>query len=269
MKKLEAEKVTPLAPPIKWAGGKRWLAPEIAKLFHESGAKRLVEPFCGACSVALHIRPQRAVLNDINRHLMIFWWYLQTGEPLLDLGGNNAEDFARVRESFNAITFPIDKSQAQTVASMFYYLNRTSFNGLFRVNKDGKYNVPFGKYSKISYQFEWPEIVKAIQSWTFENGDYIGMKPKATDFVYADPPYDSTFTDFAAGGFNWSEQLELALWLSKLPGMVVASNAATPRIKNLYKDLGFTVKVIDAPRRISSDGNRENAKEIFAIKNKK
>jgi DNA adenine methylase len=87
------------------------------------------------------------------------------------------------------------------------------------------------------------------------------------DFIYADPPYDVEFTCYSAGGFNWEEQERAAQWLSKHKGPVILSNQATPRVVKLYKSLKFTVKFLDAPRRISCTGDRTPAQEVIAIRN--
>lgn len=263
LKEVQVEKAATIHPPIKWAGGKRWLAPEIEKLYRESKKKRIVEPFCGGCAVSLHIQPKEALLNDINKPLITFWNYISRGGKLLSVGGNDEAEYDRARDHFNN---ELNTYNNQEIASFFYYLNRTCFNGLYRTNLAGKFNVPFGKYSTITYNDSWPEIAAIAKKWKFVQGDFFTLSTRKDDFVYIDPPYDGGFTAFAAGGFNIGQQLELGLWASKQPGFVVVSNSATPRMKSLYKDLGFNVKIIDAPRRISSDGNRQNAKEILAIK---
>ena len=86
------------------------------------------------------------------------------------------------------------------------------------------------------------------------------------DFIYADPPYDVEFTQYYQNNFNWKDQERLAIWLSNHSGPLLASNQATPRILALYRDLGFTVYTLPAPRSISCDGNRKPATEMLACK---
>ena len=88
----------------------------------------------------------------------------------------------------------------------------------------------------------------------------------ADDFIYADPPYDVEFTQYAAGGFDWNDQVELAQWLARHPGPVVASNQATERIIRLYESLGFVLRFLTAPRLISCTGERRPAREILALR---
>ncbi|MGH8647361.1 MAG: DNA adenine methylase, partial [Gammaproteobacteria bacterium] len=87
------------------------------------------------------------------------------------------------------------------------------------------------------------------------------------DFVYADPPYDVEFRQYSKDGFGWEEQVETAEWLAKHPGPVVLSNQATKRIKRLYRELGYTLRFLEAPRRISCTGDRTPAPEVLAIRN--
>lgn len=253
----------PLRSPLKWAGGKRWLAPKVAEMFRESGATRIVEPFCGAASVSLHARPQYAWLNDANYNLIKFWRCVKDGEILDDVGGNDRDDYSRAREEYN-----VGGMHRRRMASLFYYLNRTCFNGLYRVNSDGDFNVPFGKHTTINYRSTFPEITEAMMDWEFTCQSFVWMDTEPTDFVYIDPPYDGGFTGFTEAGFTWDDQVTLATWAAKHPGTVVISNSATQRIQWLYLAMGFDVDVIDAPRSISCDGDRKKAKEVLAIKKK-
>jgi DNA adenine methylase len=97
-------------------------------------------------------------------------------------------------------------------------------------------------------------------------GDFASLSVEPGDFVYADPPYDVEFTQYSAEGFGWDDQVRLAHWLAALDVPVVASNQATDRILALYSDLGFKVETIQAPRRISCNGDRTPAREMVAYK---
>lgn len=175
---------------------------------------------------------------------------------------NTAECYYANRARFNSG----EASYAES-AALFYYLNRTGFNGLCRFNSKGGFNVPFGKYKTINYRTSFPELTELFKGYTFACGDFQKLPLNTTDFIYADPPYDDGFTTYSAGGFTWDDQVRTAKWLVSHPGPVVASNKATPRIVELYTELGFELQYISAPRRISCDGNRDDAKEILATKN--
>src|SRR5215813_846130 len=203
-----AERET-LKPPLKWAGGKRWLVPELMRLWLSYRDRRYVEPFCGGLAGALGLLPAKAVLNDVNPHLINFYIQLKRGLKL-DIEMRNEERlFYRHRDRFNQL---IRGEQIETTeaAQLFYYLNRTCFNGLCRFNQRGEFNVPFGTYTNISYATDFYDYSPVFEQWTFTNRDIGAVKFQANDFIYADPPYDVEFTTYSAGGFSWSDQARTA-----------------------------------------------------------
>lgn len=254
----------PLDPPLKWAGGKRWQVPHIRPLWEAAHAPRLVEPFCGGLSVALGLQPERALLNDLNPHLMHFYHCLRAGQLGPVPTENEASAFYRHRARFNELATA--KAFTPEAAALFFYLNRTCFNGLCRFNSKGAFNVPFGKYKTINYSRPWDAYVEQFAHWQFTCGDFADVPLQAGDFVYADPPYDVEFTTYSAGGFKWADQVRAAGWLAAHDGPVILVNQSTPRIEELYASLGFTLTYLDAPRRISCTGDRSPAKEVFATK---
>ncbi|MDH5357937.1 MAG: Dam family site-specific DNA-(adenine-N6)-methyltransferase [Gammaproteobacteria bacterium] len=259
------QKITQLRPPLKWAGGKRWLIPELEKLWKKHAKSRLVEPFCGGLSVALGLRPQTALLNDVNQAVINFYQQIQQGLELDIALKNDEAVYYQHRETFNKLNR--DGNLGNTSAQLFYYLNRTGYNGLCRFNKSGGYNVPFGRYKKINYQQDFFSYQAELSNWDFTNKDFEQLDLKADDFIYADPPYDVPFRQYAQQGFGWDDQVRLAQWLCKHTGPVVLSNQATKKIKDLYRDLGFKLKYLEAPRRISCKGNeREPVKEVLALR---
>jgi DNA adenine methylase len=127
--------------------------------------------------------------------------------------------------------------------------------------------VPFGRYQTIAYDRDLLQFRSALADYTLTCSDFEAIALDDDDFIYADPPYDVEFTSYFAGGFSWDDQKRLAQWLAQHRGPVVASNQATPRILKLYRSLGFKTQVVPAPRRISCDGNRDDAKEMIAVRN--
>ncbi|WP_430009998.1 DNA adenine methylase [Methylophaga lonarensis] len=254
-----------LRPPLKWAGGKRWLVPRLQKLWLSSNQQRLVEPFCGGLSVALALKPEQALLNDINPALINFYQQLSKGLTIDLPMDNDVDCYYRYRQEFNEIN---QESQAAVrSAQLFYYLNRTGYNGLCRFNKSGGFNVPFGRYKSINYQTDFSAYQALLADWQFTNLDFQQLILQKGDFVYADPPYDVPFTQYARQGFSWDDQERLALWLSQHDGPVALSNQATDRIKKLYKQLGFKLKYVDAPRTISCKGSqRQTVREVLALR---
>jgi DNA adenine methylase len=254
-----------LKPPLKWAGGKRWLVPHLLPLWSKFKNRRYVEPFCGGLAAALGLTPASALLNDINPHLINFYQQLQRGFELTIDMRNDETLFYEHRDQFNQL---IRNNSIETpeAAQLFYYLNRTCFNGLCRFNQSGEFNVPFGTYNTITYAKDFYEYASIFRRWTFTNTDIAALALESRDFIYADPPYDVEFTTYSAGGFSWTDQERTAELLAKHRGPVVISNQATDRIVRLYKLLGFNVTYFDGPRRISCTGDRSAAKEVVATK---
>lgn len=256
----------PLPPPLKWAGGKRWQVPAIEPLWRPHASRRLVEPFCGGLAVALGLAPERALLNDVNPHLISFYQWLRTGLTITIALENDEALFYAHRARFNEL---LGAGQAGTAeaASLFYFLNRTGYNGLCRFNRSGEFNVPFGSYRRITYTRDFSPYRAVFAGWEFSSGDFGSIRLDPTDFVYADPPYDVEFTHYSRGGFSWDDQVRTATWLSQHPGPVVLVNQATPRMVDLYQGLGYRVGFLDAPRRISCTGDRRPAREVMATRN--
>ena len=124
--------------------------------------------------------------------------------------------------------------------------------------------MPFGRHKTINYLQDFQRYQSLLRRWTFSAGDLNSISLQPGDFVYADPPYDVEFTTYSAGGFSWEDQERTAEWLAQHEGPVVLSNQATERIVKLYKRLGFKLKYLDAPRRISCNGDRTAAREVLA-----
>lgn len=253
-----------IKPPLKWAGGKRWLVSYLKPIWETNSHRRYVEPFCGGLAVVLGLQPKQALLNDINPHLINFYRHVQNGLAMRIPMRNDEKLFYRHRERFNRLIRQ-RKAQSEEGAQLFYYLNRTCFNGLCRFNKSGDFNVPFGTYKSINYAADFHAYARILNRWEFGNKDVesLGLDPE--DFVYADPPYDVEFTTYSAGGFSWNDQVRTANLLGKHRGPVVISNQATPRIVELYESLGFELTYLDGPRRISCTGDRTAAREVLAV----
>ncbi len=256
-----------LRPPLKWAGGKRWLVPLLQKVFDPQRDGRLVEPFLGAAAVSLGLQPGEVLANDSNRHLINFFRQVQRGFVIsseLPLA-NNKLVYYEMRTKFNAL-IQAERALSPEGASLFYYLNRTGFNGLCRFNSKGFFNVPCGRYRTINYVRDFRPYQPLLSHWEIHSTDFASLALRENDFVYADPPYDVEFTKYDGVTFAWEDQVRLAEWLSEHPGPVVISNQATNRITKLYRSLGFKLRYIDGPRRIACNGNRKPAREVLAIR---
>jgi DNA adenine methylase len=254
-----------LRPPLKWAGGKRWLIPHLEPLWEPHRQRRLVEPFCGGLAVSLGLQPDDALLNDINSHLISFYRWLRRGFQIRVAMENDETLYYAHRAAFNRLVAH-GRGNGRRAAALFYYLNRTGYNGLCRFNSKGEFNVPFGRYKTIHYPRDFTPYRAVLSRWRFTTGSFDSLNLRPDDFVYADPPYDVEFTSYAKEGFTWADQVRLAEWLVRHPGPVVLSNQATPRIMKLYEDLGFTLRVLSAPRLINSTGDRTPAVEVLALR---
>lgn len=255
-----------LSPPLKWAGGKRWQLPHLRPLWAIHSDKRLVEPFCGGLAVALGLMPRRALLNDINPHVINFYRWLKRGLKTSMAMANAKPRYYAGRSRFNQILLD-ERAETAEAAALFYYLNRTGYNGLCRFNKSGRFNVPFGRYKRITYRRDFLAYADVFRDWNFTTVPFDALPLEPDDFIYADPPYDVEFTQYARGGFGWDEQVRTAEWLATHPGPVVLSNQATPRIRDLYRSLGYRLAFLNAPRRISCTGDRTPAVEVLAMRN--
>ncbi|KLP50526.1 DNA (cytosine-5-)-methyltransferase [Enterobacter roggenkampii] len=264
-------------PFLKWAGGKYSLLPELVRLIPEG--KRLVEPFVGGGSVFLNSdKHESFLLADVNADLINLYQMLEVDHirvcslaKILFERANSEEGYKELRDEFNN-----QRMGAPERAAAFLFLNRHCFNGLIRYNRDGFFNVGWGKYGAPYF----PEIeIKAFKlkshKCVFLNAGYRRTLALAGDgdVVYCDPPYEplpgtAGFTNFAAGGFSWADQISLAescVAAHQRGAKVLISNSTAPRVLELYQQHGFTLHHVDARRAISSKGStRETAKDIVA-----
>ena len=240
--------------------------PYLARLWEPHRARRLVEPLCGGLAVSLGLAPDRALISDLNPHTINFYDWLKRGLRISLAMRNDAACFYQHRTRFNQL---IGENQAngREAAGLFYYLNRTCYNGLCRFNSRGEFNVPFGRYKKIIYKTDFTAYALAFARWDFTCADFEKLSLEPGDFIYADPPYDVQFTHYSKENFGWDDQVRLAKRLAAHPGPVILSNQATDRIRKLYKALGYTVTILAAPRLISCNGNRTPAREVLAVRN--
>ncbi|EOZ8928457.1 Dam family site-specific DNA-(adenine-N6)-methyltransferase [Enterobacter cloacae] len=264
-------------PFLKWAGGKYSLLPELDRLI--PAGKRLVEPFVGGGSVFLNSEKHESfLLADVNADLINLYQMLEVDHirvcslaKILFERANSEVAYKELRDEFNN-----QRMDAPERAAAFLFLNRHCFNGLIRYNRDGFFNVGWGKYEAPYF----PEIeIKAFKQKShkcvFLNAGYRRTLALAGegDVVYCDPPYEplpgtAGFTNYAAGGFSWADQISLAescVAAHQRGAKVLISNSTAPRVLELYEQHGFILHHVDARRAISSKGStRETAKDIVA-----
>lgn len=252
-------------PILKWAGGKRRLASEIKALFpSDIEARAYHEPFFGGGAIYFNILPRAGSINDINKQLMNFYIIVRDKpQQLIDLANqyeHNEEIFYKLRDKYNQP----DLTDVE-YASLLLYLNKTAFNGLYRVNSKGKFNVPFGRYTNPTIV---PEDRIRLASKVLRNVDifnkdfeYVLDIANYGDVVYFDPPYQpinstANFTSYSSKGFSYEDQVrlrDLCIKLDKNGVYFVLSNSFSPESIELYEDApGFRTEVVQARRAISS-----------------
>ena len=250
--------------PLKWAGGKRWLIPKLQELFTPYRDRRLVEVFAGGAAISFGLRPARALLNDVNQHLVNFYHWLQRGltiDPAM-MRMDQAYYYEQ-RKRFNELIRTAGGATSKEAAMLFFYLNRCGYNGLYRVNRKGEFNVPCGRPSgKFNYPRDLSAFQRIAKPWQFTAGDFERVELKPDDFLYADPPFDTEFVQYVADGFSWADQQRLVKWLLRHPGPTVVSGQATRRILALYQTAGFTINTLEASRGINSDIAKRKDKAI-------
>lgn len=262
-----------LKPILKWVGGKRQLLGEIAPLV-PSSPSLYVEPFVGGAAVLLDRQPKKALISDFNEELINVYRVVRDDpKQLIELlEGHERENSSEHYYEVRALDRDVSFFQASSIerAARIIYLNKTCFNGLFRVNSQGQLNVPYGRYKHPNIVNE-PGIM-ALSTYLqgdidIRCGDYAAALenlPK-NSFVYLDPPYmpvsaTSAFTGYTEGGFDYDEQVRLRDECLKLKEQGISflqSNSDCLAIRELYE--GFTLKTIKAKRSINSKGDKRGA----------
>lgn len=262
-----------MKPILRWAGGKTRIIPEIVKLLpNDLDRRTYVEPFIGGAALLLHLQPKHAIINDYNSELInVYQTIRDEPDKLLDeliLCENTSDFFYRVR-ALDRDKERYSKLSSIERAARFIYLNKTCFNGLYRVNSKGEFNTSFANYKNPKIRDK--EAIQQLSSYlnnnqiSIYNIDYKRLLASLTDqvFIYLDPPYHETFTGYTKNGFDEQEQIVLREWcedLSRRGIKFLLSNSATPFIMDQYRH--FDITVIDAPRTIGPNSAR-TAKEVL------
>ncbi len=230
-------------PFLRWAGGKTWLIKHLDKLLPKDGFNRYFEPFLGGASIFLAINPQkRSYLSDLNEELIQTYSTLKESPEsiikVLEQFENKKEFYYKIRDE--QFKNPIEK------AARFIYLNQTSFNGIYRVNLKGKYNVPYGFRSKNFLENEkLIAVSKRLKNVTLSHGDFskIKMKIKEKDLVFLDPPYtvshnDNGFIKYNQKLFSLEDQERLSELIDHIKAQgayYILTNAAHKKIEEIFR----------------------------------
>lgn len=272
----DSEEALPVEPFLKWPGGKRSLLQQLTKSFpSQSEQSTYFEPFLGGGAVFFSLRPRHAVLSDINSDLI--------------------EVYQAVRDEVDAVICHLSKMKYDEItyykvrksnprsrakrAARFIYLNKSCFNGIYRVNSKGKFNVPFGKHGKNVLLCDENQLSSAsaalkdveIVCLDFEHSL---LRCRAGDFVYVDPPYTTAhknngFLEYNAKIFSWEDQERLARVVHRLANegvKVVISNADHPTIVEQYQALGnFSIKTISRQSTVAGSAKQRSTTTELVI----
>ncbi|MDD1684303.1 MAG: DNA adenine methylase [Methanoregula sp.] len=272
-----------ILPLLKWAGGKRQLRSELTCRLPDRW-DTYFEPFIGGGALLVELANLgllgRAVIGDKNPELVNLYRVVKQDPEKLTRAlsdvkfRNDEESFRQLKAEFNALIGtrkrPVDR------AALLVYLNKHSYNGLWRVNRKGHYNVPFGKYTRLSLPSHQSllKFSRMLEGVALMHADFerIVRMAKRGDLVYFDPPYHplsktARFTDYTSGGFSFEDQERLAGVFRKLSDRgvrLMLSNSSTPEIEELYQ--GFSIHTVQAKRFINCNGQkRSGATEIIVI----
>jgi DNA adenine methylase len=266
----------PASPFLKWVGGKGKLRHALSALLPKGAdLMRHVEPFVGGGALFFARAPERALLCDINADL-IHTYESVRDEPAQVIAqltrlsrGHGEEQYYQLRERYNARDH---KTRAER-AAQFIYLNKTCFNGLYRVNRSGAFNVPMGRYAKPNIADAETILAasRALQQAEIKHQGFEALLSdvRPGDFVYFDPPYEpvsrtANFTAYAQDGFSQDDQRRLRdvfRALDKRGAKLMLSNSDVPFIRDLYR--GFQLDEVLAPRAVSCDAaTRKDAREV-------
>ena len=256
-------------PFVKWVGGKRSIVNELMARIPKTYSS-YHELFLGGGALFFSLKPEKAYLSDINFYLIITYRAIRddVGRVISSLKvhkrNHGLEYYQKARIQLGKEQDPIK------VASLFIYINKTCYNGLYRVNKSGFFNVPMGKY-------EDPAIVDEdnlmacsafLQNTDIFQHSFTHVRPDKNQFYYLDPPYHQTYSGYDGTGFGDVEHTQLAQFcrtIDSKSGFFMLSNSDTPFVRELYK--GYNIEIVSASRFISCKGNDRNKKNELIIRN--
>ena len=279
----KAETIVRPKPIVKWVGGKKQLISDLVARIPKSFT-HYCEPFAGGAALCLYLQPKQAIINDANRELMNVYAVVKHQVEALISALKQHEHtqahFYKVRQADRAPDYYSRYSDVERAARLLF-LNKTCFNGLYRVNRQGEFNTPFGQHKN-------PDFVNAqglravshylnnntIQLYGVDATDILEVaETLPRTFFYLDPPYTpisqtSSFTGYTASGFSFSDQERLYQFCLRLHAeghFFLLSNSAHPAVMNLYRD--FNIEVVRAKRNINCQTDKRGSVNEVLIRN--
>lgn len=260
-----------ISPIVKWVGGKRQLLTEIMPLIKKN-CSMYVEPFVGGGAVFFYLQPKKAIINDFNSELINVYMIVRdfSEELISELEKHNSNNSEEYYYEIRALDRTPEFSKLSNIekAARILYLNKTCYNGLYRVNSAGQFNSPYGRYKNPNIVN--PISIRAMSKYFQSNeidirqGDYRDTLQELHRgaFVYLDPPYmpissSSSFTGYTENGFSYEQQLLLKKECDRLREKGISflqSNSDCPEIRELYRD--YNIKTVHAKRTINSNAKK-------------
>lgn len=265
-----------MLPFLKWPGGKRWFVTQYAHLLPTTFGT-YVEPFLGSGAVFFHLEPRKALLGDANEELLATYRAIKRAPAAV------VRHLKRHHRDHDTTYYYIVRDARMrtevTRAARFVYLNRTCFNGIYRVNLEGRFNVPVGTKTAVVLETDdFLATARLLRRATIRGGDFEGLVDAAGrgDLVFADPPYtvrhnNNGFVKYNETLFSWADQERLALALTRAARRgvkVVATNAAHDEVRTLYPSPTFSLTELERYSAISSDSaSRRSYRELVVRAN--
>jgi DNA adenine methylase len=262
-----------MTPVLKWPGGKRWFVAKHAELLPKR-FKRYIEPFLGSGAVFFRLQPERATLGDINPELIAVYRGIKK-----DWKGLRSLLCRHQRQHSDRYYYKVRDVQASSAvekAARLIYLNRTCFNGIYRVNREGRFNVPRGTKDKVLLPTDdFEAVARLLTRAKLCVSDFEPLIDEAErgDLVFADPPYtvrhnNNAFVKYNENLFSWHDQMRLAAALIRAHSRgvhVVATNANHNSVRALYSNNGFTLTAVSRFSPISANSERRKQFEELVV----
>lgn len=249
-------------PPIRWVGGKRWLAPTLDAVFRESGKSRIVEPFCGAAALSFYMEKPGTWINDINSQLINLFDYIKAGKCLDIPSYTDRQMFYLLRDLYN--TTKDDPKHLDLNAWLMYYISWSSYAGSYRINNRGLCTSTYSDTSYSDRKHPTSDMIELLRSWKITNIDYRLMETTDSDFVFVDPTYINTTTSYHKNPLTCEDdQLEILDWIDTIHGAIAYTNFEGDVLIDYLKLLGCIVYRINGK---ASGAFSNRAPQILAIR---
>lgn len=256
-------------PFLKWVGGKRSILPELISRMPES-FNTYCEPFLGGGALLFERKPPKAYLSDLNFYLILAFCAVRDDVERL-ISQLKVHELKHGKDYYKKARLKIARETDSTkIGAWLIYLNKTCYNGLYRVNQSGAFNVPIGSYTDptILDEENLRACSKALQGIEIKHHDFTQVPIAKENFYYLDPPYHTTFSSFDSSGFDATNHKDLAAFCKKLHDAgcyFMVSNSDTPLIRSLYE--GYTIEQVRAGRFVSCKGNQRGKETELIIRN--